>query len=463
MGVRSGEQYLSNLSSREVYLEGELISDLTIFPGTETIARVYDLQFEPELTNDLTYFCDKIGENISTSSLIPLTSDDLKRRRKATETCSRATFGLMGRLPDFGNTLLMSFTAARDFFAQGKIDFSKNILDYYLSCQQNDLFIAHAAIDPLNVSDRLTIIKETDDGLIVQGVKKISTNVPLADELIVFSLRRLSSEEELNSLCFAIPVNTPGLRLFCRKPFHKNTSSKFDHPIGISFEEIEATCIFENVLIPWNRVFFYRNVEMNNTLYDATYARNYIGYQEIIRCLAKTQLLAGIAMAIAEITQKNSLLSIQEKLGELLGFLEIIKGAILLSEFESKTTCWGVLCPAIKPIFAMRYQFPKMNAYMIETIQYLGSGNLMSCPSEKDFSAKEIERYFKIENVSGCTWTKLLNLAWDLTGDAFGQRQLLYERFHAGDSSKVAAAQYIVYDDKQLLYKVVNDALNATI
>ena len=462
MGVRSGEQYLNNLREREVYLEGELISDITIFPATQTIARMYDLQFEPDITKNLTYFCDKIGENVNTSLLIPLTSDDLKRRREATEIFSRATFGLMGRLPDFGNSLLMCFAACRDFFNQGELDFSKNILDYYLYCQQNDLFITHAAIDSLNVSDRLSIIKETDDGLIVQGVKKISTNAPLADELVVFSLRRLSPEEELNSLCFAIPVNTPGLRLICRKPFHKNTSSKFDHPIGIAFEEIEATCIFENVLIPWNRVFFYRNVEMNNTLYDATYARNFHGYQGLMRSLAKAELLTGIAIILAEKTQKNSFLSIQEKLGEMLSFIEIIKGAVLLSESESKTNPSGVLCPAIKPILALRYQFPKMNAKMIETLQDIGSGNLMSCPTEKDFSITGIERYFGIKNLSGHIWTRLLNLAWDLTGDAFGQRQVLYERFHAGDSSKVGAAQYIVCD-KHFLYKVVENALNATV
>jgi 4-hydroxyphenylacetate 3-monooxygenase oxygenase component len=477
MSIRTGAQYTAGLMTpRDVWIEGQQVTDVTAHQAfaqpIASIAGLYDMQHQLELSNVLTYSSPDTADNVSTFFLTPVTSDHLLKRRLAIKTCADATFGLMGRSPDFLNTAVMAFAAARNFFGKVNPDFADNILNYYKYCQENDVFLSCALVNPQVDRSKasgeqkdpfahLRVVSESQDGLLVRGAKMISTLAPIADELIVFPLPGLRPGDEPYALAFSIPINTPGLRLICREPFHQSSQSLFDHPLGSRFEEMDAACIFDDVLIPWERVFFYGNVELANVLYDRTNARHYTGHQGIVRGLAKAELLVGIAIALAEMAKTNTFLHVQEMLGELLGYLELIKGAILLSEREAKETPWGTLCPAIEPILSLRYHFPRMQARMIEVIQTLGAGSLLSSPMEQDFKTSicgDIERYYRGTEVSAYDRIQLLKLAWDITGDAFGQRQLLYERYHAGDPVRIAAGQYQNYDKSSLL-KIVERVL----
>jgi 4-hydroxyphenylacetate 3-monooxygenase/anthranilate 3-monooxygenase (FAD)/4-hydroxyphenylacetate 3-monooxygenase len=95
---------------------------------------------------------------------------------------------------------------------------------------------------------------------------------------------------------------------------------------------------------------------------------------------------------------------------------------------------------------------------MIEVIQLLGGGSLLSTPAEEDLRSElwpGIERYFRgAHGVSAEQRVRLLKLAWDATGSAFGQRQMQYERYHSGDPVRLAAAQYTGYDTAPLLRTV---------
>jgi 4-hydroxyphenylacetate 3-monooxygenase/anthranilate 3-monooxygenase (FAD)/4-hydroxyphenylacetate 3-monooxygenase len=208
---------------------------------------------------------------------------------------------------------------------------------------------------------------------------------------------------------------------------------------------MDAACIFSDVLVPWNRVFFYGDVTKANALYNETHARHHTGHQGIIRALAKAELIAGVAVALARSANLDSFLHVQEMLCELLGYIELVKGAILLSESDASMTEWGTLSPAINPIQSLRYHFPRMYARVIEIVQTLGGGSLLSSPIERDFNGLltgYIDRYFRGAEKSAFERVGLLKLAWDITGDSFGQRQLLYERYHAGDPVRLAAALY---------------------
>ena len=89
-------------------------------------------------------------------------------------------------------------------------------------------------------------------------------------------------------LAFGIPADTPGLRFICREPFDDGTQSPWDHPLGARFEEPDAVCVFDDVLIPWDRVFLYGDVKMGNALFAQASLRNHTGHQTAIRGLAKT-------------------------------------------------------------------------------------------------------------------------------------------------------------------------------
>jgi aromatic ring hydroxylase len=127
---------------------------------------------------------------------------------------------------------------------------------------------------------------------------------------------------------------------------------------------------------------------------------------------------------------------------------------VLLCEERARPSRWGSVAPALEPIHALRYHFPRMYARMAEVIQVLGGGSLLSTPTEADLAGvpgEDIRRYFQgAGGVPALERIRLLKLAWDAAGDGFAQRQIQYERYHAGDPVRLAAAQYLGYDASAL-------------
>ncbi|MET8563835.1 4-hydroxyphenylacetate 3-hydroxylase N-terminal domain-containing protein [Streptomyces flaveolus] len=478
MSVRTGTQYLQGLrDGREVWLGGRRVDDILDEPvlasAAHTVARLYDLQHDPEFRDQL------VGEDAEgtypLSLAAPRDAEDLRARGRAFHTTASATFGLLGRSPDFVNTLVTAFASAQEFFSRTDPRFGRNVRAFHALCRERDPFLSHAAINPpLNRSRasndqddpsvHLRIVRETSEGIVVRGAKLIGTLVPVADELVVFPLPKYTKGDEAYTVAFSVPVATPGLRIVCREPLVADPARLISTPLA-PYEEIDATCVFDDVVVPWDRVFFHGDVDAANRLYDVTTARHHTGQHGIVRGAVKAELLTGIAVAVAEMSGTNAFLHVQEMLGEVIGSLELAKAGILASEADARMSEWGTLTPAIAPIMALRYHFPKMTARMIEVIQVLGGGSLLSTPAEEDLHSElwpTVERFFRgADGVSAEHRVRLLKLAWDATGSAFGQRQMQYERYHSGDPVRLAAAQYFGYDTTPLL-ETVNRALQPT-
>ncbi|ANZ39728.1 4-hydroxyphenylacetate 3-monooxygenase [Lentzea guizhouensis] len=475
MTIRTGVDYLAGLrDGREVWLGGRRVDDALTEPvlgsTARTVARLYDLQHDPELRDVLT--CSRDGEAQPLSLVVPRNGDELRRRGTAFNVAAQATFGLLGRSPDFVNTAVTAFGSAASFFAGVDPRFGRNIRDFHAECVRTDRFLAHATINPPLHRGRssseqddpfvhLKIVRRKSDGIIVRGAKLIGTLVPIADEIVVFPLPKYAPGDDDYTAAFAIPIATPGLRIVCREPL-VNPERLVSNPLA-PYEEIDATCVFDDVFVPWERVFFHGDVDLANRLYDATTARHHTGHHGIVRGVAKAELLAGIAIALAEMSGTRTFLHVQEMLGDVLGSLELARAGVLAAEAGASMSPWDSWTPAVEPIMALRYHFPRMCARMIEVIQLLGGGSLLSTPSEEDLRSElwpGIERFFRAgDGTSAESRVRLLKLAWDATGSSFGQRQMQYERYHSGDPVRLAAAQYLGYDTSGLL-ETVNRALH---
>ena len=231
------------------------------------------------------------------------------------------------------------------------------------------------------------------DGLIVRGAKMLATHGPTADELLVYPLPGVREGEERYVLAFGIPTSTPGLRFICREPFDTGDQSQWDHPLGARFEEPDAVCVFDDVLIPWDRVFLYNDVKMGNALFAQASIRNHTGHQTAIRGLAKCQLMTGIAIAMTRTVKSDVFLHVQEQLGELLGYLQLIEAAILMAEDKAEPTGRGALRPAYAPLQALRYHLPKMYERMVQVTQVLSAGGLLINPDGSRPSLRDRARY----------------------------------------------------------------------
>jgi 4-hydroxyphenylacetate 3-monooxygenase oxygenase component len=473
MAVRSGSEYIDGLRGhpREVWVAGRRVGDITedaVFRRPiRSIAQLYDLQVSAEHRDAMT--CAGEGAEVfGTSFMIPRSHADLVKRRQAMKIWADATFGMVGRSPDYLNTVLMTFAEGADFFARRGEQFADNVRNYYAFCRDRDLFLTHAIVNPQ--SDRskgshqqegafthLGVVEESKDGLIVRGAKMLATHGPTADELLIYPQPGIREGEERHVLAFAVPASTRGLRFICREPFDAGTQSQWDHPLGARFEEPDAVCVFDDVLVPWDRVFLYGDVKMGNTLFAQASVRNHTGHQTAIRGLAKTQLLTGIAVALTRTVKSDIFLHVQEQLGELLGYLQLIEGAILMAEQKAEPTGRGAIRPAYAPLQALRYHLPRMYERMVQVTQVLGAGGLLINPTEADLHSEigpDIERYYRGAGVDAATRIRMFKLAWDATGTQFGQRMLQYERYYAGDPVRVGAGYYLDHDVEPLLAQV---------
>jgi len=477
MPARTGKDYLAGLREqrREIYLGGQRVEDVTAFPGlangARSVAALYDMQHDPALRDEMTYTSPTTGQRVGLSFITPKTTDDLARRRVMMSHWAHTSFGMMGRTPDFLNTSLMAMAGAGDYFAQNRPEFRQNIIDYYEYVREHDLVLTHTLVNLQRnraapgtlLDDRtevaLSVVRESDEGIVVRGPRVLATLGPLADEIAVYPARshRLPGTAlDRYAFAFAIPCGAPGLRFLCRESYDLGRS-RFDHPLGSRFEEMDAIVFFDDVLVPWKRVFLYGDTELCNNLAMATNQYAHSGHQVVTKNVAKCEFVVGLANLVVKTLGSESAPHVQVMLAELIEDLEITKALLCAAEVHATLDRWGVMCPARAPITVARNLFIRMYPRMAEIIQLLGSSSLMALPGEADFSGplgRKIEEYLETDTANARDRVQLFHLAWDVACSAFGSRQVLYERFFQGDWMRNATLLYSTYDVEPLMQQV---------
>ena len=477
MPARTGSEYLKGLrdQERQVWLRGERVEDVTTHPGlangARAIASLYDMQHDPALRDVMTYVSPSSGDRVGLSFVVPRTREELERRRDMMLQWARTTCGMMGRSPDFMNVTYAAWAGAADYFGRNRPEFARNVQRYYEYIREGDLTLTHALINlqrsrdvsgmaNLEDSTALRVVRETDAGIVVRGARILATLGPLSDEIAVYSPRvgRMKEGHSPFALSFAIPCGTPGLRFLCRESFDLGRSH-FDHPLGSRFEEMDAVAFFDDVLVPWERVFLLGDVDLVNGAGMKTHSSMHSAHQNAAKNLAKCEFVLGVALLMTKTLGNAHLPHSEERLGELIMQTELMRACVRASEADAQLDEWGVMCPAPLPVEITRNLFMTAYPRMVEILQLLGSSSFMIIPSEADFAsplAPDIEQYLATETAGARDRVKLFRLAWDIAGSAFGSRQVLYERFFASDPLTRARILGAIYPKEEVMKRVLD-------
>ena len=279
----------------------------------------------------------------------------------------------------------------------------------------------------------------------------VATLCAHSDEILVAPSSYLADNEDAASyaFCFALPINTEGMRFICRPSLTPiDAASPMDHPLSHRLDEIDGTVVFDDVLVPWERTFVYRDVAMCNGLFNRTGAMEQVMHQFSIKNLAKAEFMMGLAMRIAESTNADQFLHVQGMLSELIVFTEQTRAALVASEAEAEIRPAGCY-PAPMPLWTVRQNFPQQFQRMCEIVQIIGAGGLAAAPSFAELDgprADDVERYFQSANADATERIRLFRLGWDASSSGFSGRQQLYERYYSGDPVRLAAALFNLYD-----------------
>lgn len=463
MSAISGKEYMNRINQMksEIWLDGKRVegnvSEHPSFAGLmKSQAKLYDLQLEK--MDVMTYTSPTTGNKIGLSFLEPKTKEDLERRRIMIQEWADMSAGMLGRSPDYMNTAIMAFAAAADIFAVENRPFAQNLRSLYESAKNNDYCFTHTFINPqVNrsssfIEDSQVIISaqtisSNADGIVLKGARLLATQGGITDEILVFPTSA-SINNQNSAYAFSIPSNTPGLKFICRESFRYKEST-FDHPLGSRFDEMDSIVVFEDVTVPWERVFCYQNQEAAYKIFLESSFYPLAAHQVTARRIVKTEFILGVAQMLVNTINVGEFQHIQEKITDIIVGLETLKASLCAAEVNAKIDKWGTMVPEFNSLSSALLLYTRLYPRFCEILQLIGASGLVSIPSEENFSSEvkyDLERYLQAANANAKDRVRIFRLAWDISMSAFGARQSLYERFFFGDPVRMASSIYQYYD-----------------
>lgn len=472
MSARTGQEVIQRLKEQPptLYHRGQKIEDITTEPGIRggvtSLAALYDHQWEHEATSLFT--SPSSGDKVGITHIIPKTKEELVRLGDAMHLRAEFTQGMMGRMPDYLNRALAAYAGSAEFLDKNRDGFADNMRHYHEQLRENDWSLTHTLINPqINRAASMAqqkdpflaarVKEERDDGIVIKGARMLAT-LPISDEILVFpsTLLRSPEEDAPYAFGFVVPNNTPGLSFQCRETVDYGRNH-YDHPLGSRYEELDAVVFFDDVFVPWERVFLYRDVALCNEAYSATGAVIHMAHQVVCKNIAKTEFLLGLASLLVDSIGIEKFQHVQDKISQIWINLETMKAFRFSAEQQAAPNEYGVMTPAFDPIDAARNLYPHLYPQMIEIIRQLGASSLVAMPTAADVHgplAEEIERYYQSARQDAHERIPLFRLAWDTALSAFGARQTHYEYYFFGDPVRMSMAVFRNHDRTQYMDSV---------
>src|SRR2546425_1771787 len=358
----------------------------------------------------------------------------------------------MGRSPDYKASFLATLGANAEYYAP----YQENARRWYRAAQERVLYLNHALVQPPvdrhrppdEVADvYVHVEKETDAGLVVSGAKVVATGSALTHyNFIAHPSTNMPIKTKEFALTFMAPMSAPGVKLICRPSYAMAAEvmgSPFDYPLSSRFDENDAILVLDKVLVPWENVLVYEDVQKAATFFKDSGFFPRAMLHGCTRLAVKLDFVAGLLLKAADAVGSGANRNVQSSIGEAIAWRNLFWG---LSDAMARTPApWsgGGVLP--NPEYAQAYRVFATVAYprvkeLTESI--LASGLIYLNSHAVDFRTPALrpylEKYLRGSDGTGAVErVKLMKLLWDATGTEFGGRHELYERNYAGAAETI--------------------------
>ena len=464
--MKTGAEHLRSLQDgRQVYLDGELVDDVTTSGAyrnaVAAIGRLYDAVADPQNAGLMTYRAGDGSGPYNRIWQLPRSHDELVERRLALEAWNEIHMGYMGRAPDHVASTIAGMYMGLERFEAYDPDRAAALADYYTYARDNDVYLSYVIINPQ--ADRskpasqqkdpyLTagVVRSDDEGITVRGAKMLATGAVMANEILVTSIQPLQPGESRYALSFVVPMNLPGLKVLSRRSYEAAAPSVFDYPLSSRYDENDAVIYFDDAKVPWERVLVNQDVAMTLAQFHETPAHVMQNYQAQVRLAVKMRFLAGLAMRIAETNGLLAIPQVRETLGQIAAEAQMVRGLVAAMEIEGGL--WdGYFVPHAHTMYTAQVLTQQLYSVFTARLRDLAGGGVIMLPSsDADYGNAElrslIERTQQSPVATADERVKLFKLAWDAIGSEFGSRHVQYEMFYAGATFVTKGHSFRRYD-----------------
>ncbi len=465
---KTGNEHLNSLrDGRTVYIDGKLVPDVTVHPAfrnaIRSAAALYDFQARPENLELMTFKPNGSNRRVNRAWQMPRSYAEMVERRKALQAWAALSGGFLGRSPDHLASALVGQRMGIEVFRKHSPERAKALEGYFDYASRSDVFLTYVIINPQAERSKdwgqqaedlvARVVDEDGSGITIRGAKMLGTSSIMANEVLVANLQPLKPGEEDLAFSCALPMNARGLRVLSRKSYEAHAVSVFDNPISSRFDENDALMYFDDVKVPWERVFVYRDTDMCRAQFHDTPGHAYQNYQAQIRLSVKIAFLAGLARRITEAIGTTRIPSVTEQLGSLAAQVGMVNA--MLSGMEASGSPFGEWwVPNKHYMYSAQVITQDLYPRVIQTIRDLAGGALIMLPSSVlDFANAEMEAIIHKTQRSATMEpeqkVKFLKAAWDAIGSEFGSRHTQYEMFYAGARFVTAGHSFRTFDWSQ--------------
>src|ERR1700691_677432 len=326
--IRTGEDYRAGLrDGREVWIDGERVADVTAHPAFRPIvdakSRMYDFAHDEAAAAKMSFALD--GERYSTLLRPPTEQEHWREKWRAVDLYLNDINGVVTRVGDETVGEMWSLLDGRDVLNQIDPRFGDNIDRHIRRVLVEDIFHVSANTDPKGDRSKrpqdqdpdmmVHVVRETDAGIILRGAK-YETAASYADQAFLKPTIGAWTDEELSDYAVGciVKMGAPGVKHLCRSGF-AGRNNPADYPLASRFDEVDTLLVLDNVLIPWEDVFFYRHTRAASFIRGTLH--RYSAFPYVLRVLYTADMMIGAALWNARQTGLDKLQAVREKLADL--------------------------------------------------------------------------------------------------------------------------------------------------
>jgi len=456
--IRTGEDYKASIrESRDVYINGERVKDVTTHPMFKPLvdirARIYDLQHDPLTRHLMTYQED--GEIHAINNKLPISQQDWWDKRRATDTVLEDIGGVVTRVGDETVGEMWSLFDGQDVLNEVDPQFSKNIREHIFKVLHTDPFHVSANTDPKGDRSKapqdqdpdmlLHVVQETDSGIIVRGAK-YETAAAYANQAFTKPTIANWGDSAYSDYAvgFICDLSTPGLKFICRTGF-SGRAPLDDYPLSNRFDEIDTLVIFDDVLIPWENVLFYRHTKA--AVFIRATLHRYSAFAFVQRSLKFADMMIGAALFNVLQTGLEKQQAVQEKLSQLAVYREGINAHLTAAIALPERSPGGLMMPNQSLLYTGRVLAGSQLPQMMHLARELCGGQICVTPDKASFDNPEtkpwLEKFYTIND----DWVaddrrRLLAFARDLLNSDYAGHRLTFQLFAQSPPFANLAAVY---------------------